>query len=100
MQIIEWEGLRSLRNEAERQAVFYGKRGDDKRAAMWADLGDIASEAIEIKGQITVTCGLPGASPELIGSGEIKHPIPIKGTEQCEQLRNPLLRKVMPRGGL
>lgn len=55
MKIDKWQALRSLRNEAERQSEFYSRRGDEAMRDTWADIGDCASEAMEIRGELILT---------------------------------------------
>lgn len=70
--------LRSLRNEAERQADFYHRRGDTPLFEFWNDLSSEVTEAMQ------------RAEPlQLLRQGiDSQTPIPIKACEQGQQPRN------------
>jgi len=68
MRVTETSHLRALRNEAERQQNYYAKRNDTGQSQVWADMADLASEAMETRGELHVSVALP-ISPTVTRKG-------------------------------
>ncbi len=68
------EILRTVVQEAGRQAAFYERRGARAAAAFWGDLENLAFEAKQT-----------GHGLRILMEGKLALPIPIKPCGPCEQ---------------
>lgn len=98
MTISKHEHLAALDKECARQNQYWQRIGNTAQAQIWADLGDTASEAAEIRGHLIISVSGPGCAPAILGRVDITHPIPIKAGEYGQQVANPLLRNVLHGG--